>query len=150
MKVKLLVPQSCPTLWPPHSCSLLDSSSMEFSRQEYRNGLPFPSPGDLMDPGIEPMSPALQADSLPSKPPGNSQICRDRKQSSGCQGPWEGGWDCRVAVLCRHSFSFARWESSGEWLYNWISLMLLNCMLRNYWDGRIYYAFLTQNFFLKS
>ena len=41
---------------------------MEFSRQEYWNGLPFPSPEDLSDPGIEPRSPALQADSLPSKP----------------------------------------------------------------------------------
>ena len=44
--------------------------SMSFSRQDYWSGLPFPSPGDLPDPGIEPGSPALQADSLPSKPPG--------------------------------------------------------------------------------
>ena len=43
---------------------------MEFSRQEYWHGLPFPSPGDLPDPGIEPGSPALLADSLPSEPPG--------------------------------------------------------------------------------
>ena len=40
---------------------------MEFSRQEYWSGLPFLSPGDLPDRGIKPMSPALQADSLPSK-----------------------------------------------------------------------------------
>ena len=45
--------------------------SMKFSRQEYWSGLPFPSPGDLPDPGIEPGSPALQADALPSEPPGN-------------------------------------------------------------------------------
>ena len=44
--------------------------SMEFFRQEYWSGLPFPSPGDLPDPGIEPMSPALQVDSLPSEAPG--------------------------------------------------------------------------------
>ena len=44
--------------------------SMGFSRQEYWSGLPFPSPGDLPDPGMEPGSPALQADSLPSEPPG--------------------------------------------------------------------------------
>ena len=44
--------------------------SMGFSRQEYWSGLPFPSPGDLSHPGIEPRSPALQADTLPSKPPG--------------------------------------------------------------------------------
>ena len=44
--------------------------SMEFSRQEYWSGLPFPSSGDLPDPGIEPRSPVLQADVLPSEPPG--------------------------------------------------------------------------------
>ena len=44
--------------------------SMGFSRQEYWSGLPFPSPGDLPDPGIKARSPALQADSLPSEPPG--------------------------------------------------------------------------------
>ena len=43
---------------------------MEFSREEYWSGLPFPSPGDLPDPGTEPMSPVLQADSLLSEPPG--------------------------------------------------------------------------------
>ena len=41
--------------------------SMGFSRQEYWSGSPFPSPGDLPDPGIEPGSPALQADSLPTE-----------------------------------------------------------------------------------
>ena len=44
--------------------------SMEFSRPEYWSGLPFPPPGDLPNPGIEPRSPALQADSLPAEPPG--------------------------------------------------------------------------------
>ena len=44
--------------------------SMEFSRQEYWSGLPFPSPEDLPDPGIEPCSLILQADALPSEPPG--------------------------------------------------------------------------------
>ena len=44
--------------------------SMGLSRKEYWNGLPFPSPGDLLDPGIKPGSPALQADCLPSEPPG--------------------------------------------------------------------------------
>ena len=43
---------------------------MEFSRQEYWSSLPSSSPGDLPDPGTEPGSPALQADSLPSEPPG--------------------------------------------------------------------------------
>ena len=44
--------------------------SLEFSRQEYWSELPFPSPEDLPDPGIEPRSPALQANSLPSEPSG--------------------------------------------------------------------------------
>ena len=44
--------------------------SMGFSRQEYWSVLPFPSPGDLPDPGIEPRSPLLQVDTLPSEPPG--------------------------------------------------------------------------------
>ena len=42
--------------------------SMGFSRQEYWSGLPFPSAGDLLNPGIEPGSPALRADCLPSEP----------------------------------------------------------------------------------
>ena len=46
--------------------------SMRFSRQEGWSGLPLPSPGDLPDPGIEPGSPALQADALPSEPPGTN------------------------------------------------------------------------------
>ena len=44
--------------------------SMGFSRQEYWNGLPFPSPEDFPNPGIEPRSPTLQADALTSEPPG--------------------------------------------------------------------------------
>ena len=48
--------------------------SMGFSRQEYWSGLPFPSPGDLPDPGIEPRSPTLQADALTSEPPGKPHI----------------------------------------------------------------------------
>ena len=46
---------------------------MGFSRQEYWSELLFPSPGDLPDPGIEPRSPALRADALPSEPPGKSE-----------------------------------------------------------------------------
>ena len=46
--------------------------SMGFSRQEYWSGLPFPSPGNLPDPGIKPGSPALQADSLPFEPSGKT------------------------------------------------------------------------------
>ena len=48
--------------------------SMGFSRQEYWSGLPFPSPRDLPSPGIKPGSPALQADALPSEPPGRPKV----------------------------------------------------------------------------
>ena len=47
--------------------------SMEFFRQEYWSGLRFSSPGDLPNPGIEAGSPALQADALPSEPPGKAR-----------------------------------------------------------------------------
>ena len=50
--------------------------SVEFSRQEYWSGLPFPSPGDLYDPGTEHGSPTLQADSLLTELPGNPLLCR--------------------------------------------------------------------------
>ena len=54
------VAQSCPTLCDPMDCSLHQAPpSMGFSRQEYWSGLPFPSPGNLPNPGIEPRSPAL-------------------------------------------------------------------------------------------
>ena len=53
------------------------SPSMEFSRHEYWSGLPFPSPEDLSDPGIESGSPALQADALPSEPPSVSSLSRE-------------------------------------------------------------------------
>ena len=72
---KVLVAQLCPTLCNHMDCSL--SGSMEFSRQQYWSGLPCPPPGDLPNPGIEPGSPALQADSVPIKPPWNPP----RKQS---------------------------------------------------------------------
>ena len=54
----------------PWTVAYQASLSMGFSRQEYWSGLPFPSPGDLPDPGTEPGSPALEADILTSEPPG--------------------------------------------------------------------------------
>ena len=62
-----VITQSCVTVSDPMDCSPPGSSVLEFSRQEYWNGLPFPSPGDLPGPGIEPGSSALQVDSLPSE-----------------------------------------------------------------------------------
>ena len=67
VKVKLLSRvQLFATTWTvAHQAPL----SMGFSKQEYWSGLPFPSPGDLPDPGMEPRSPSFQAESLPSEPP---------------------------------------------------------------------------------
>ena len=64
-------PLSCVRLFgTPWTVAQQASLSMGFSRQEYWSGLPFPSPGDLPNPGIELGSPTLQADALTSEPPG--------------------------------------------------------------------------------
>jgi len=57
--------KSCLILATPWTVVCQAPLSLGFSRQEYWSGLPFPSPGDLPNPGIEPGSPVLQADSLP-------------------------------------------------------------------------------------
>ena len=57
----------------PWTVAYKASPSMGFSRQEYWSALPFPSPGDLPEPGIKPMSPTLQANALLSEPPGKEQ-----------------------------------------------------------------------------
>ena len=62
------VTQSCPTLCDPLDCSLPGSSLHGIFRQEYQSRLPFPPPGHHPDPGIKPMSSALQVDSLPTEP----------------------------------------------------------------------------------
>ena len=67
MKVKVLVAQLCPALCDPMDCSPPGSSV-------HGSGLPFPSPGDRPNPGIELRSPALQADSLPSERPGKPHL----------------------------------------------------------------------------
>ena len=54
-----LVAKSCPTLATPWTAARQPPLSMGFSRQEYWSGLPFPSPGDLPDPGSKPRSPAV-------------------------------------------------------------------------------------------
>ena len=61
----------------PWTVSHQASPSMGFSRQEYWSGLPFPSPGDLPDPGIEPTSLTLEADALTSEPPGKIEWIKD-------------------------------------------------------------------------
>ena len=91
------VTQLCPTLWTPWTVAYQDPQSLGFPRQEYGSGLTFRSPGDLPDPGIEPRSPALQADALPSELPGRHRwvigpdfILMDH---SGCCVYWVWGKD---------------------------------------------------------
>ena len=69
--VKLCVcAQLCPTLVIPWTADFQALLSLGFSRQEYWSGLPFPPLGNLPNPGTGPESSALQADSLPTEPPG--------------------------------------------------------------------------------
>ena len=63
LKMFVLVAQLCPTLCDPMACSLPGSSVHGIFQARILSGLPFPSPGDLTDPGIKPRSSALQADS---------------------------------------------------------------------------------------
>ena len=79
--------------------------SMEFSRQEYWSGVPFPSPGDLPDPGIEPGSPALQAEALASEAPGKLPLRYSRcvfiarGHLTDIIGAWESSHTCACKSL---------------------------------------------------
>ena len=99
----------------PWTVSYKAPLSMEFSRQEYWSGLPFPSPGDLPDPGIEPRSPALQADALPSEPPGKPQgkTCHIWKKKWGgmrvriyCSKLWLSWPSQLLQLLCQYPHHF--------------------------------------------
>ena len=72
MKVKVKSLSHVRLFATPWTVAYQAPQSVEFSRQEYWSGLPFPSPGYLPNPGIEPGFPALQADALPSEPPGKT------------------------------------------------------------------------------
>ena len=76
MKVKVKLLSGVRLFATPWTVAYQASSSMGFSSQEYQSGLLFPSPGDLPNTGIEPRSPALQAEALPSEPPGKPLVRR--------------------------------------------------------------------------
>ena len=84
-KSESVITQLCLTV-----CDLMDCIahqaplSLEFARQEYWRGLPFPPPGDLPDPGIKPWSPLLQADSLLTEPPGKPLNKETGRQKEPC------------------------------------------------------------------
>ena len=81
--------------------SLQASPSMGFSKQEYQSGLPFLPPGDLPNPGIKPRSPALQADTLTSEPPGKpaARVREHKISGQSRRPPWHRNflifqWPC--------------------------------------------------------
>ena len=86
MNIKVLVTQSCPSLCDSMDCNLSHQFPLSavFSRLEYQSRLPFPSSGDLPDPGIEPTSPALQADALTFEPPGKPFLGHSKPKSQIC------------------------------------------------------------------
>ena len=95
--------------------------SMGFSRQEYWSGLPFPSPGDLRDPGIELGSSTLQADSLPAEPPGNPIVwyrcsvklwewVSSARDGVSLEELMSEGWNPGLSNIKR----FGRWGAAGE------------------------------------
>ena len=87
---------------------------MGFSRQEYRSGLPLPSPGDVPDPGMEPRPPTLQADSLPFEPPGKPLL---RNSTSKTQG-WVW-WIGRLGLTYIHC---------------WYCAYIHYCKIDNWWE----------------
>ena len=91
---------------------------MGFSRQEYWSGLPFPSPGDLPNPGVEPGSPTLQADTLPSEPPGKSCSIpgSGRPPGEGIGYPLQYSWASLVAQLAKNLPAMREiWVQSLVW-----------------------------------
>ena len=96
MKVK--VAQSCPTL-----CNPMDYTVHGILQPEYWSGQPFPSPGDLPNPGIKPRSPALQVDSLPTSYEGSPNINEHLLFAEAALGPGK-----------KNSLFLKNTQSSGE------------------------------------
>ena len=112
-EVKVLVMQLCLTLRKPMDCSLPGSYVHGFSRQEYWSGWPFPSPGNLPNPGIEPGSPTLQADSSLSEPPGNPPVWQVLKNVYGIN-KWMNKWISECAKVKEYDLKSC---SDSFWFY---------------------------------
>ena len=108
----MLAAQSCPTL-RPHELLPPGFSAHGIPRQEYWSRLLFPSPGDLPDPRTEPGSPAVQADSLWSEPPGKPRLTLWTLTNRGQCGLWcyRGSWQSRDrASACCISKPEIKWK----------------------------------------
>ena len=84
MKVKVKSLSRVQLFATPWTVAFQAPPPMEYSRQDYWSGLPFPSPGHLPDPGIEPRSPALQADTLSSELPGKPHKMKGKLKIECC------------------------------------------------------------------
>ena len=109
--LKVNVTQSCLTLCNPF-VAFQSPLSVGFSKQESWSGLSFPSPGNLPDPGTEPGSPALEADSLPSEPPRKPSVCR-------CPNL------IRAAQICPRTVRFSQEVTE----LNYFSVILAECSI---------------------
>ena len=101
----LVIVKSLSHVWlfeTPWTVSYQAPLSMGFSRQEYWSGLPFPSPGDLSNPRIEPGSPALQADALTSEPPGKPRTTTQKKLDPRSFTPIDTGRLGQYHLWCLH------------------------------------------------
>ena len=127
----LLVAQSCLTLCDPMDCTACQALlSMGFSRQGYWSGLPFLSPGDLPEPGIEPGSPALQSDALPT----DSQT----SDLNSATLPYPQAYSSSLAHQSEQLSFTCRPEVSQPWA---ISNPLPVLEIKFYWKTTFFYMF---------
>ena len=125
--LKVKVSQSCPTLCNRIDCVACQAPlSMEFSRPEHQSGQLFPSPGDLSNPGMEPRFPTLQADSLPSEPPGKPKTTGVGSLSllQGIFSTQEQNWGL---LHCRRIYELS-YQGSPQILYSFLNHAFLNCL----------------------
>ena len=118
---------------------------MEFSRQEYWSGLPFPFPGDLPNPGIEPLSLTLQADTLPSEPPGKHSKVQRRQEIEWNQSN-QSLWFFNREISFEEKCNFVHYYHPSPPKWNWykgnkfslISLFLILFMYTISEDSKIF------------
>ena len=105
---------------------------MRFSRQGYQSGLPFPSPGDLPNPGIKPGSPALQADSLPTELQGRQYIKKQRDHFAG-KGPYSQSYGFSDVMYRCESWTLKEFE---HWTIHAFEWWCWRRLLRVPWTAR--------------
>ena len=146
---------SCSVFATPWTITCQVPLSMGFSRQEHWSGLPFPSPGDLPNPGIKPGSPTLQVDSLPAEPPGKPKECQTISKMNSTNQIMLGNFllDFIMCGLCIHSsslecrlFSFfmITYDSTMNFFVNFaycaqvsVSFPITNSQIQNYFSQKL-------------